>query len=46
MRNLGVMDKYFFNVVSYLVESGIEESMRLVVDDIMSGGKKAFSKVY
>ena len=37
------MDKYFYNVVKYLADSGIDESMRIIVSEIMSIGRDAVS---
>jgi hypothetical protein len=35
------MDKYIFDVVSFLVESGIDSSMKHIIGDTMSAGKNA-----
>jgi len=35
------MDKYMFDVVHFLAESGIEGSMKEIIGDIMSAGKEA-----
>ena len=35
------MDKFMFDVVHFLAESGIDDSMKKIIDDIMSKGKSA-----
>ena len=37
------MQKYFYDVVNYLAESGVDDSMRLIIENIMSDGRNAAS---